>query len=531
MKKIFTSVLMALAMMSASAEEYTCPLVLNVWGTGDESAGNVSVTVTKQEDGKYTMQLKNFSLGAAMPIGTIEMKDVDAVTCGNTVCLSSQQTIKIAAGDDESIDYWGGPALGDLAVLLKGQLKDGKFNAILNIPLELGAGSIGFVGVKLGDDANNMSQLPNSGFEEFHTAKVGNKLKTYTSDEPNGWHSFMSCTGKFSSLVASTAHTFIENSVREGADSTNTKCVKVISANVLGQSANGTITTGRLQAGDITATNQSNCSFLNFENTEKDDNGDPFYAVLNNKPDSIKVWVKHHAGKGNTTNTYATVSALLTNGNYVQDPQIEQYKENIIAEANTTTIAAKDEWEQISIPFTYSNTEETPKAALVTMSTCSVPGGGSKDNNDPDVLYVDDVELVYNAGIKSVSMDGSEIVFDEYNSAEIKNYEGEITPDLFTVEAEGAGAYVTTKISAEADDPTTVYVTITVTSNDLKKYDVRTITFTGVSTGIAKTTSSVMPTGVKAIYNLSGQQVSCMGKAGAYIIQRTDGTTVKVLKK
>ena len=168
MKKIFTSVLMALAMMSASAEEYTCPLVLNVWGTGDESAGNVSVTVTKQEDGKYTMQLKNFSLGAAMPIGTIEMKDVDAVTCGNTVCLSSQQTIKIAAGDDESIDYWGGPALGDLAVLLKGQLKDGKFNAILNIPLELGAGSIGFVGVKLGDDANNMSQLPNSGFEERH---------------------------------------------------------------------------------------------------------------------------------------------------------------------------------------------------------------------------------------------------------------------------------------------------------------------------------------------------------------------------
>ncbi len=528
MKKIFTSVLMALAMMSASAEEYTCPLVLNVWGMGDESAGNVSVTVTKQDDGKYTMQLKNFSLGADMPIGTIEMKNVDAVTCGNTVCLSSQQTIKIAAGDDESIDYWGGPALGDLAVLLKGQLKDGKFNAILNIPLELGAGSIGFVGVKLGDDANNMSQLPNSGFEDFHTAKASSKI---TSDEPNGWHSFMSCIGKQAVFVKGTTHTFIDTNVREGADSTNTKCVKIISSGLSVFSANGTITTGRLQAGSMTATDNSNCSFLNFENTKKDDNGDPFYAVLNNKPDSLTVWVKHHAGKGNTTNTYATVSALLTNGNYAQDPQIEQYKENIIAEANTTSIAAKDEWEQISIPFTYSNTEETPKAALVTMSTCSVPSGGSTDNNDPDVLYVDDVELVYNAAIKSVSMGGSKIVFDEYNSAEIKNYEGEITPDLFTVEAEGAGAYVTTKITAKEDDPTTVYATITVTSNDLKKYDVRMITFTGVSTGIAKATSSVMPTGVKAIYNLSGQQVSSMGKAGAYIIQRTDGTTVKVLKK
>ncbi len=523
MKKIFTSVLMALAMMSASAEEYTCPLVLDVAGSGDQAAGEINVTVTKQEDGKYTMQLKNFSLGEQTAVGTIEMKDVDAVTCGNTVCLSSQQTIQIAAGDDDT-KIWMGPSLGDLTILLKGQLKDNKFNAILNIPI---AGSM-IVGVKLGDDANNMSQLPNSGFEDFHTAKASSKI---TSDEPNGWHSFMSCTGKQADFVKGTAHTYIDTNVREGAESTNTKCVKIISSGLLIFSANGTITTGRLQAGSTTPTDQSNCSFLNFETTGTDDNGDPFYAVLNNKPDSLTVWVKHHAGKGNTKNTYATVSALLTNGNYAQDPQIEQYKENIIAEANTTTIAAKDEWEQISIPFTYSNTEETPKAALVTMSTCSVPSGGSTDNNDPDVLYVDDVELVYNAAIKSVSMGGLEIEFDEYNSAEIKNYDGEITPDQFTVEAEGAGAYVTTKITAKEDDPTTVYATITVTSNDLKKYDVRMITFTGVSTGIAKATSSVMPTGVKAIYNLSGQQVSSMGKAGAYIIQRTDGTTVKVLKK
>lgn len=528
MKKIFTSVLFALAMMGVSAEEYTCPLMLSIAGSEDTAAGNINVTVNKQEDGKYTMLLKNFSLGE-QGVGTIEVKDVEAVTCGNTICLSSQQTIQITAGDDET-KYWMGPGLGDLSILLKGQLKGDKFNAILNIPI---AGGM-IVGVKLGEDANNMSQLPNSGFEEFHTAKASSKI---TSDEPNGWHSFMSCTGKLAAMVQGTTHTFIDTNVREGAEETNTKCVKIISSGMdisllgLSYSANGTITTGRLQAADMSASNQSNCSFLKFENTNTDGNGDPFYAVLNNKPDSIKVWVKHHAGKGNTKNTYATVSALLTNGEYAQDPQIEQYKENIIAEANTTTIEAKDEWEQISIPFTYSNTQETPKAALVTMSTCSVPGGGSKDNNDPDVLYVDDVELVYNAAIKSVSMNGKEIDFDEYNSAEIENYEGEITPDKFTVEAEGAGAYVTTKINADADDPTTVYATITVTSNDLKKYDVRMITFTGVSTGIAKTSSSVMPTGVKAIYNLSGQKVSSMGKAGAYIIQRTDGTTVKVLKK
>ena len=33
------------------------------------------------------------------------------------------------------------------------------------------------------------------------------------------------------------------------------------------------------------------------------------------------------------------------------------------------------------------------------------------------------------------------------------------------------------------------------------------------------------------VYNLSGQQVSGMSKAGVYIVERNDGTTVKVLKK
>ncbi len=165
------------------------------------------------------------------------------------------------------------------------------------------------------------------------------------------------------------------------------------------------------------------------------------------------------------------------------------------------------------------------------MSTCSVPGGGSTDNNDPDVLYVDDVELVYNAAIKSVSLDGKELEFDESGNADIENYKGTISPEMFTVEADGVGAYVTTKITSDEDDPSIVYATIVVTSNDLKTYEYRTVTFTGVPTGIANTTSTVMPTGVKAIYNLSGQKVSSMGKSGTYIIQRTDGTTVKVLKK
>lgn len=58
MKKLFTSVALALALMSASAENYTCPLAVSISGSDDIPAGDVTVSVTKQDNGKYTMDLK-----------------------------------------------------------------------------------------------------------------------------------------------------------------------------------------------------------------------------------------------------------------------------------------------------------------------------------------------------------------------------------------------------------------------------------------------------------------------------------------
>ena len=51
MKKLFTSVALALALMSASAENYTCPLAINISGSVDMPAGDVTVSVTKQDNG------------------------------------------------------------------------------------------------------------------------------------------------------------------------------------------------------------------------------------------------------------------------------------------------------------------------------------------------------------------------------------------------------------------------------------------------------------------------------------------------
>ena len=522
MKKIFTLVAATLCSMSMMAKDYTCPLVINMMGTDMPVDGDIKVSVDEQKDGKYTMSLLNFKMNKFMQIGNIVIKDVEATKCGNVIMLNAARDIQITKGDDENVE-WMGPGLGNVNIFLKGELKGDNFNAYLNIPL---AGNM-IVGVKLGKNCNEMGQLPNAGFENFHEASYGSAK----SQEPNGWHSFMSSTGSMAGMVSAAVHTYASSEVRENATKDNKQCVKIVSTPVkvgliVAASANGTITTGRLKAGNMTA---DNCSFLDFTSKDVDANGDPFYAVLNNKPDAMKVWVKFKAGDGNK-HPKATISALLTNGEYAQDPEDDKHAANIIARANNSSIESKDEWQEITIPFTYDNENEMPKAALVTMSTCAVPSGGSKSETNPDVLYVDDVEMVYNADVKKVTMDDEDITnkFDEAGELEIEGYNKNLDINNFQLEAIGAGAYVTKKITADGFN---TFVSLTVTSNDLKTCVTRTITLKGYTTGIKNVETLTLPNGVKAIYNMAGQQVTDMQSGQVYIVKYTNGETKKMIKK
>ena len=187
------------------AKDYTCPLVVNMMGF-DMPVGDIQVNVDEQGEGKYTMSLLNFKMSDDMPVGNIVIKDVEATKCGNMTMLNAAKDIQITKGDDESLD-WMGPNLGNVNILLKGELKGDNFNAYLNIPL---AGNM-IIGVKLGENANEMGQLPNAGFEKFHEASYGSAK----SQEPNGWHSFMSSTGSQASMVSAAVHTYASSEVRE----------------------------------------------------------------------------------------------------------------------------------------------------------------------------------------------------------------------------------------------------------------------------------------------------------------------------
>lgn len=539
MKRFFTSLLATAAFaVSSMATDYKDMMTVSLDGN-PTTPTETTISVEKTDDSGYTLSLKNFVLYMTtgdqvfpMPVGTIVLENVEAVTNGDVTTLKTSQDIEIAEGDDPTYEgSWIGPDLsadGDLIpVNMTGEIRGDKFYTVINI---------NFMGMNIDVVFGNGGyQITNSDFELFHKATYGEN----TSDEPNAWHSFMSSTGSFSSYVSGTPHTFISEEVRPG--STGTKSVQLTSGivkmlgGIIKIPANGTITTGQLKAGNASATSTDNNSFLDLTNEAVDGNGDPFYTILNGQPDAIKVWVKFKQGKIDEKNKdykYATISAIITDGTYYQDPEDKAYT-NVVAKAQNKEIESKGfEWQEITVPFDYAsyatNNAET-KAILVTLSTNAQPGVASSSENEPDVLLIDDLSLVYNSHLASLKVKGTEVEGFDKNvlSYDLKG-EGAISVDDIEAVSDGQGAYVTKAI--EGTDKG-VKVTITVTSNDLKTTNVYTLNIEGATTTGINKVETTTGKGTAAIYNVNGQRVDNMSQKGLYIIRQADGKTVKVLKK
>lgn len=528
MKKIFTLVAAAVLALTVNAKDYKGDLSVT-WMGSSLGTQETTISVTEQEDGKYTLALNNFQLAGGRGVGNIVLPNVEGIVdnSGNgKTFLATEQTITITAGDDPTVEDWLGPQLGKVPVSVKADMTENNLYAVIKIE------GFGGIDVVFGDGGY---QLPNSGFEEFHKATYTSGKDEYSSDEPNAWHSFNSGIAAgfttLTKLALQNGSTSISEDVRD--DANGTKCVKITSSVVWGVAANGTMTTGRMQAGSITPTDAANCAFLDFDNEEVDGNGDPFYTVLNGKPDALTVWVRFQQGADLGDNKYATVSAVITDGTYYQDPEDAKVTyNNVVAKAQNKTIESKDfTWQQLTIPFdydTYASNNAEAKAILVTISTNATPGVGSKDDKNPDQLYVDDIALVYNAGLESLTVKDSEVTLEDgTTSYTVSGLSGELTLDDIVAVSDGQGAYVTKAIETTDDGAT---VTITVTSNDYQTVNTWTINVPGVSTGIEKVETTT-ENGVQAIYTLDGRKVSSMNAKGVYIVRKADGTTVKVLKK
>lgn len=509
--------------LTGMADTYNGPLHIDIDGkTVDQTT---DITIEKQADGNYTLKLMNFKfkLGVTMNVGNIIITDVPAVSNGQTLMLKAKKNIAITGG---SMDFM----LKSVPIDMIGELRDGDFYTNINISMANQKIKVTFGTAKY--------QLPNAGFETYHTATVtspDDPNEKSTSDEPNYWHSFMSASGN-PALVYMAGYnpvTFKCDDVRPGSTGKQSLMLKSIDMYIA--IANGTITTGRMNTGDYVASNtDANYAWSDMSNTDKDAHGDPFYATLYSLPDAMKVWLKFKQGTANAQHPYATATAIINDGTEFHEPAPSKTTyTNVVGEARNAKIAETgNEWKEFTIPFTYDAFAQygaKAKSVLVTLSTNADAGQGS----DGDLLYVDDLSFVYNAGLKAITLtaENGEVFNVDGVNAETKEYTAtvpfDVTANNLKAVSDGKGAYVSTTIADGKG-------TIEITSNDLATTNVYTLNIKkGNAQGITSGINGAQAAQAQAagIYTIGGMRVNAITKPGLYIVKGADGSVKKVLKK
>lgn len=284
-------------------------------------------------------------------------------------------------------------------------------------------------------------QIPNSDFEQ-EWVKLGEK-----TEPGHGWYSFVSAGGTFAMASPNTTTQV------EGYNSK--KAVSISSVDLWIAKANGNLTTGKINMGNMTPTNKAN---YNYTSRSTEDGNCPFVGL----PDTVRCYAKFtRGGEG-----YNAAGTFIVHGDVdFKDPH--ESSENIatyeVARA-VLDIAPSTDWQPVTASFTYSKTAEQIESAaelqtrymLASFTTNPTPGGSADDE-----LIIDDVVLVYNSRLASLAYNGTAIEgFDKDN--QYYTVTGEYTDDCLTAVSDGAGASV--KVSYNAENR---IATITVEGNDI----------------------------------------------------------------
>ena len=456
MKKIFTLFSAMLMSIASFATTYNGTLTVTVNGEVSEQPTSVSID---EVNGNYKLSINNFMLVSGetiLPVGNIVIDHVPGAVNGGLTTLCTNQEIQIPAGNVEGIaeEEWLGPLLGTVPVEMNARFT-GEGYVVTDIHInmvELGQ----VIDVKF-ENVGNHFQMPNSDFETW-----SDKNKA-----PRHWHGFESVIGSLSDRAYSETKLVSSNNVRPGSKGVTSAVVT--STKVFTVIANGTMTNGRLAAGSISATNSANHSETNLSSTDVDANGDPFATPMYAKPDSVKFWMRFTQAKAQASYPYAAFNAVITDGTYYQDPENKTYTNKVAVAAPNKADMTVGDWRLVSCPFDYASYAANgaeAKAILLTVSTNATPGKGSYSNGVADSVYVDDLELVYAAGIKSISFKGQALDLATIQTTGIELAADEaVSAADFEVVKEGEDAKVTKLVEATADGYVAV---ITAVSADLK---------------------------------------------------------------
>lgn len=222
-------------------------------------------------------------------------------------------------------------------------------------------------------------QFENSGFEQW-TSRENESVS-----EPVHWHAGGTASGTFSGFLSNQ----MEASDQTRPDSPGTKSVRIFPTRVLGVTANGNMTNGRMNAGSMSATGTGNYNY-----TQRSESA--YNTPIDLVPDSIALWVCFRSESA--TQKAQLHAAVHGDADYrfVADGT-EEPANMLVASARhtftrTSTANGAYVWHRLSVPFIKDGPCNDPRYILFTITTNEVPGQGS-DNDD---LFVDDIELIYN---------------------------------------------------------------------------------------------------------------------------------------
>ncbi len=268
---------------------------------------------------------------------------------------------------------------------------------------------------------------------------------TWSSDsEPgNGWTSFASADASALPLIGSLAVSQSPKPSKVGGYNSNT-AVKIFSKNIIGQNANGNLTTGQIRMGSSTPTSSANYNITRTDNAKH-------CLLFAGTPDAVGFYAKFKSGGSPNGRGHFI---LHDEYNY-RDPEIATDEAHRVGKA-VALVAPCDDWTYCEGIFTYDRNEKPSKQYLLATFTTNPTAGGSSG----DELIIDDIHFIYYSTLSALSYEGGNINFDEavteYDLSTVAYEAGKLSYTL-----KGAGATAET-----AYDEATRRLTITVRGND-----------------------------------------------------------------
>jgi hypothetical protein len=233
-----------------------------------------------------------------------------------------------------------------------------------------------------------ITTIPNGDFETW----------TYDGEDmPNNWNSNATSAGSMNGIMGGKQ---LKRSTDVRPGSSGQYSCSIWTKSVMGVINIGILTSGRIHFGAASSINKENYIYSDRDGSNTKNNViNPCAMPFTGKPTAVKVWVKYVQG-GTGYGNYATAKFSATihgDADYVAYTLAEHDNDDnkalVVASAEQEIAYNNGEWEQLTIPFNYTDNNVDPAYILINAYTNAYPGKGKAN----DYLYIDDIELEYAA--------------------------------------------------------------------------------------------------------------------------------------